>query len=135
MYTFLRMKASESVRGDKSAEPLIAQCYRGGGGSSGWKRDGGGGDGTVSLLVPSWTGWDNNDGVWEVCGWGRGVCAYQPPQLLLLLCLPQSLRGDLCFVESGDSQTGPQRRVCPAEQSHLIGCVFVRTHIRVCLSC
>lgn len=29
MYTFLRMKASESVRGDKSAEPLIAQCYRG----------------------------------------------------------------------------------------------------------
>lgn len=31
MYTFRRMKASESVRGDKSAEPLIAQCYRGGG--------------------------------------------------------------------------------------------------------
>lgn len=30
MYTFLRMKASESVRGDKSAEPLITQCYRGG---------------------------------------------------------------------------------------------------------
>lgn len=134
---FLRMKASESVQGDKSGEPLIARCYLGGG------RGRGGGDSTVSLLVPLWTRWDNNDGVWEVCGWGRGVCAYQPPQLLLLLSLPESPGRFLygCFVEGGDSQTGPQRRVCPAEQSHLMssaclgahtsGCVYPADHLHV----
>lgn len=56
-----------------------------------------------------------------------------PPALPSTESPGRSLYG--CFVESGDSQTGPQRRVCPAEQSHLMGCVFVRTHIRVCLSC
>lgn len=47
IYTFLRMKASESVRGDKSAEPLIAQCYRGGGAVDG---KGTGEEGTARFL-------------------------------------------------------------------------------------
>lgn len=108
MYTFLRMKASESVRGDKSAEPLIAQCYRGGGGSSGWKRDGGGGDGTVSLLVPSWTGWDNNDGVW-VGAWC--VCVPTPPAPPPALPSTESPGRSLLCREWGQPDRSPEEGV------------------------
>lgn len=86
---FLRMKASESVHGDKSGEPLIARCYLGGG--RGW----GGGDNTVSLLVPLWTRWDNNDGVWEVCGWGRGVCVCVPTPPAPPPALPSRVSGEI----------------------------------------
>lgn len=38
-----------------------------------------------------------------------------------------------CFVEGGDSQTGPQRRVCPAEQSHLMSSVCLGAHTSGCV--
>lgn len=62
-------------------------------------------------------------GAWCVC---VPTPPAPPPALPSKESPGRSLYG--CFVESGDSQTGPQRRVCPAEQSHLMGCVFVRTH-------
>lgn len=69
---------------------------------------------------------------------GGGVVLLPPPMLQPPTPPLLSLVGDLHtrFVEGGDSQAGPLRRVCPAGWSCLMSvcmCVFGCTCMRVCV--
>lgn len=76
---------------------------------------------------------------------GGGVVLLPPPYVptpnssfALFFSLTHTLVGDLyaCFVEGGDGQAGPLRRVCPAGWSRLMSlcvCVFGCMCIRVCV--
>lgn len=77
-------------------------------------------------------------------GWfvGGGVVLLPPPHeptptssFALSFSLTQALVRDLyaCFVEGGDSQAGPLRRVCPAGWACLMSvCVSVHVHEDMC---
>lgn len=71
--------------------------------------------------------WDSNDGVWEVCGWGCGAVtsSYAPTpnsSFALSFSVTHTIVRDLYarFVEGGDGQAGPLRRVCPAGRARLM---------------
>lgn len=92
----------------------------------------------------SWTLWDSNDGVWEVCGWGCGAVPSPPhvPTPQLPLCSLSHLHTrswEICMLAlqmGGDGQAGPLRRACPTGWSRVI-CVFgcMRVWVRSGIVC